>query len=1190
MEFLISQFNSICYKLNYFKKVKIKILLNIKRMSKANFVNAGYFIGTSQSPFKGKGLSPLGKKFVLSQLSQGNNVSSFIPRGYVLTENTGGDYDIITESTYKKRNQPSQKAKAKAKAQGNKGKNKGKRVKFKAPKSKYVRRGKVATLKDLKGEKFVSGQINATFRLTNGKIETRQELFRLPFGVNWKPRILDEFENKYNPESGELISLIIVDYSIISFDNKKTTLMDIRLKKATFIKMDGFSEQHWNTGNDTCVFDYLYHTFWHDPHIQYDIWDKDFIADCFPNLNHPDPKKKGITINEIKDWCCNTGIKMLAFDENVELIDGYFPPVKSHSKALVFVVKHGHIYPYEDSKMKNSLSSKFSEKKVLNRRVKKAMDKKRKETKKLPFEFIKRKDRDCLQCVCDIIRERNIDIRRETLITNRSGVVSFTLENKKYYIENGDMSKIVEHYGDDFDGETPLSLMCDIMNEMDIPKSNFNKQTLEVLLSRGTKDLHHVGMFSKAMTSFFDEETAKWKDNVATVDIKRSYTSCINDPMDEWYQFEYADYFVPYDKETHYNVKLDKIPRGLYIVDTNDTTLFLKTGIYDAKCVKYGLVNKLITHSNIKYIMECHKTLPKTYFSKFNDIRDKMGLPDSVNKLITNSVCGMLGKTQKVAKRMYITTEIKEAYAYFYENRDIIDDCFFHEKVSGDIIEEEYEDEIFSQYTDEPITRKKMINEQKFYIYGHDDKTLWLKNNLPMFIQIICQQNIMLYTMMKNLGLNNILYRKSDALTFIDEDPKKTDKLCQNRPGGFLRCENPIKPVQKCYKNCEFKIPKQQWELRKDIRTSNDIQPLVEAITHKKSLVVSGCPGNGKSYQIRKLTEIYKDKCLRLAFTNVCAKRIDGETFHKAFRWNEKDDIVPRKILQQMKKDDIQCILLEEISMITASIWSVIRRVKDELGISIIGFGDSAQLKPVDGFENYLSHPDIVSIFDNQIAELQWHDKCRHTYDEYQQLMEIRNGNKDAVYDMNPIICDVSEYEQYPMYNICRTNKVRKDVNQFVLQNILATRDFINISHNCNSFMDKLSPEGIEQYVPNTYVGDGLEFMCFKTKYDGEDQIFTNGLRYKVISFDPKVIILEDEAGNEILIDTIVEFLNHFTLGYCMTNHKVIGLTLTEEYGIFEYQQADPEWCYVAVSRSQPLPNFKLFLDTDENDDEEYED
>jgi hypothetical protein len=115
MEFLISQFNSISYKLNYFKKVKIKILLNIKRMSKANFVNAGYFIGTSQSPFKGKGLSPLGKKFVLSQLSQGNNVSSFIPRGYVLTENTGGDYDIITESTYKKRNQPSQRKKQKQK-------------------------------------------------------------------------------------------------------------------------------------------------------------------------------------------------------------------------------------------------------------------------------------------------------------------------------------------------------------------------------------------------------------------------------------------------------------------------------------------------------------------------------------------------------------------------------------------------------------------------------------------------------------------------------------------------------------------------------------------------------------------------------------------------------------------------------------------------------------------------------------------------------------------------------------------------------------------------------------------------------------------------------------------------------------------------------------------------------------------
>ena len=1165
-----------------------------------NFVDAGYFIGTSVSPFKGKGLSPTGKKFVLTQMSMGNNVSSFIPRGYVLTEkvNKDGDtrFDIITESYYKTTNQPSQRKKAMERAKGKKGKNKGKRVKLNAPKSKYVRRGKVALLKEKGERKFVSGLIEATFRMKDGKDQSRTELFRYPFGVDWRQSVLTKYENMYNPDSAELISLKIVDYSILNVDSgKKTSLMNIRLKKAHFINIDGFSEQKWNTGNDTCVFDYLYHTFWHDSHLQYDIWDKDFINECFPNLHHSDPEQKGITLIELKDWCHSVGIKMLAFDENVELIDAYIPNTKTHSGTLSFVIKHGHIYPYEDSNKKNSLSCKYSESRVFNRSAKKNMQKNKAKKEKLPFEILLRKDRDSLQVVCDTIREKNIDINRETIITNKQGIISFILDKKQYYIENGEATKVIDHFGDDFDGQTPMSLVYQIGQEMDMPKSNFNKQTLDILLTHGTKDLHHVGMFSKAMDSYFDKDEMKWNDDVASVDIKRSYTSCINDPMDEWYQFSYADYFVPYDKETHYDAKLDKLLRGLFIVETPDTSLFLKTGIYDAMCVKYGLVNKVIKHSDIKFVMPCDKTLPKSYFSKFNEIRDKMNLPDSINKLITNSVCGMLGKTKKVKKCMYITTEIKEAYAYFYENRGILNDCFFHHKVSGDVIDEEYEDEIFSQFTDEPITRKKMINKQDFFVYGHDDTSLWLQNNLPMFIQIVCQQNIKLYMMMKNLGMKNILYRKSDSLTFIDENPERTNKLCENKIGGFLRCENPIKPVQKCYKNCEFEIPEREWIIRKDISTSNDIQPMIDSIEKGESFLTSGPPGMGKTFAIKEITKVYGDKCIRSAFTNVCAKRIQGETIHTLFGWNATQDKLKDSTIEQMKRDGVKVLLLDEISMISASLWSVIRRAKDRLGISVIGFGDEAQLKPIDGFTKYLKHPDIIDIFDGTKAVLQWHDKCRHTLEEYNMLMEIRNGNKDSVYDMKGLeIIDIEEYEKYPTYNICRTNKMRKEVNQMVLQNIICERDIQKLT-NCNQFMDKLTPEAREQYCPNTYIGIGLEFMCFKTKWAKSKkgdlqnkQIFTNGLRCRIIdNYDDKVKIVEEDTGREILVDSIVEFLNYFTLGYAMTNHKVIGLTLTEKYGIFEYQYADPEWAYVAVSRSQPLPNFVLVLETEEDYEDE---
>ena len=1146
-------------------------------MSTQKFKELGYFDKSQASPFQkgGKELTARAVKFIKTQASMGNSVSSLIPKGFFLREDT---MRIVKESSVL------------TKPKKGKGKRKRKFVKKVLP--KFNKKGKVLTTK-VQPERVVSGTIRAVFRSLDSNAKQPEwvveELFRRPYGTDWKQQVLNKFESQYSSDSAELTSLTIIDYAILTPRKNPISLLDVKLKLGKFINVDGFTDQKWNTGKDTCVFDYLYHTYWDDNRVSYDVWDKDFINECFPNLHNPDPALRGITLLETKAWCHSIGcIKLLAFDENRELIDFYFPDCKNPARPLIFMIKHGHIYPYEDEKTRMSLTKTYQDTTVkLPSFVLKEIEEKKKRVGKLPFEVIQKQDRDSLQIVCDTIYRKNLDIKRETFITNNSGVLSFELEDTKYYIQNHDVDKVIEHYGEDFEGQTPLSIMNDILKQMGMPKSHFNKKTLDILLSHGVKDLHHAGMFSKAMDTFFNQETMRWEDNVSTIDIKRSYTSCINNPYEKWMLFDYGDHFVRYSDVYDDTFMKAKIPKGLYIVETDDTTLFLKTGIYDHRWVQHGLIHKVISHRHIKYVMICNDFLPKDYFQKFNTIRDDMKLSDDLNKLITNSICGMLGKTEKQKKQLYITTEMDEVYSFMYENRDKTEDCFFHHKVCGDVIEEEEYDEIFSQFTDEPIIRKKMINTKDFYIYGYNNKSLWVKNNLPMFIQIIGQQNMKLFDMMKTIGIHNILYRKSDALTFINDNPQRIDKLCSagtdgTRIGAFRKCDNPVNPVKKCYKHVSFNIPETEWDVIDDIRTSDDWLKLKSMMEDGNSCLVQAPPGLGKTYMVAKLYEEYGDKLLCLAFTNVCARRIKGQTLHSAFKYNETEDYVPYSHLKKLRENGIKAIIVDEVSMITKNLWSLLRTAKDYLKVPIFGFGDKCQLKPIDDFQDYFHHPDIMDMFDNNLAELKWHDKCRHTEEEYDNLMKIREGDKDAVWDLKPKFCDIDDIDNYPKYNVCMTNYTRREVNQIVLKKIIEETEFDTLSGNCDFVIEHLTQEGKDQYVPGTHIGTGMEFMCFKSSQSAG---YYNGMRYVVVAFDRDVIVIKDkETDEEICIDTIIEFLNHFTPGYCTTNHKIIGATLTDEYGIFEYEKASSDWCYVAVSRAKPLSNFKLIINTENTD------
>ena len=1132
---------------------------------KNEFKERGYFLYQKQEPITGDGtLSDKAKRFIKAQASFGKNVSPLIPRGYLFNYDT---MNIQKESTFKKQQQTAQRKKKK----------KGKFAKKKAPPFKYRRYGKTIRLKKTtsKDQKFVSGTIVAKFKgKSRDEDFTKTETFRRPFGNDWRSKVKEEYENKYAPESAELISLEVQGY-VVDLGKRSVNLGDVRMKRCKFIKLNGFSEQKWNTGNNTCVGDYILQRYWMDEKIHHSAFDKDFMKECMPNLFNPNEDERGVSINELKDWCHSVGgIKMMAFTEDDELVD-YYPEnlsTRSNHTVLMFVIKHGHIYPYEGNpEMETKRKSLLQKYCTNNVKIPKyVLEKIREKTDdNLPYEFIQKEGRDSIQTTCDFIHQKGIDIQRNSMITNKTGIVSFIQEGTKYYIDNGEYEKTSKHYGNDFKGQTPLSITYDIITDMEIPKSNFNKKTMDVLMTPGCKNLSHVGKFTEAITNYYNCDTGIWDNKVKSIDIKRSYTSCLFKPHDEWMLFDYGDKFVKFDIDRHMKGKIPVL--GLYIVNTEDCSLFLKSGIYDRMTINYGLEKKIISYNDIKRVMVCRKTLPKDYFNNFEQILKDKKLPDSLNKLITNSVCGFLGKTNKTKKNMYITTEQDEAYSYLLENKDIFGDNLFlyHKECGDEKVVEEYDEEL-------GLTFKKKIveNKQNFWCYGYDDESVLLQNNLPMFIQIVCQQNINLHRAMLDLDIQNILYRKSDCLTFVEKDEKITEELCSNTIGSFRRCDNPIKLYKQNYNDCQFSFPDKEWNVVKDITISDDFNKIIDMIIDGKSCCIQGPPGVGKSFMIEKFQEHFEDKIKVCAFTNVCSHRIGGDTIHSTFRYNQKEDYVSNTILRNLQEDEIKAIIIDEISMLDGKLWNVIRTIKDAVGISIIGLGDNCQLKPIDDFGDYFTHPDIMDLFDFNLVELEWHPKSRHTKEEYDKLMKLRNGDKNAVYDLNPKVFNIKDVDEYPLMNVCYTNDMRKLVNQKVLHSI--ERTFEKSSGDCKEFLEHLTSKAQEQYVPGTFLATGVKVIAFQTNHD---KGIYNGTPYTITNFDDKVIIVENEKGEEIPIDTIIEFLNHFTLGYCMTNHKIQGATLTEEYGIFEYEIASPDWCYVAVSRAKPLSNFKLFLD-----------
>jgi hypothetical protein len=1111
-----------------------------KDMSVEQFKQMGFNLKHKSSPFKKSGeLTDKAKRFIRTQYAFNQDVDKLIPKGLSLNVDTGRFVKDKSVSRIVKKG---------------KGKKAKKQLKL-LP--KYLRVGKTITQKKKKEiQKRIIGELTLTFERTNKKGEKKQYTKTIPFNEPYgmsKQQIIKKYESEDNKNYEDLIHIDLNDVKVQVSGKRDFSLSDLRLREANWLNISGMeNNQEWNTKTGNCVRDYLRHHYWDDNYFDLENFE-DIFEEAFP-------ENEGVEIENIMRWvytCDN--IRYILLDEDEKVIQSYFPDNnKKKCRNLLLKIKNGHIYNYNDDNKVKSIFYMYGD--GVKSFSSKTESKNKKEYK---IEVLKCGNGDTLQVLCDTIYKTNTDVKRNQ-VCYTGGVSNFVIDDTRYYLESYEVNKCVEHYKENFTGQTPIKIMTDIVKDMNLPTSRFNKETYSIMETNGVKDLAHLGVMNNITRHYVDD---KWDKKVKSIDIKRSHTANLLYPLDEFMLFNYGDHFLPYEEMT-------SLELGLYYIETPDTLLFHKSGIYDRPILNVGLMNGIISQSDIKYFMKCRKSLPKDYFrTHLNEHKKNYDISPDMDKLITNSFIGNLGKSRRVKNDFHITTDKTEQDIFISENYKDIENCFFHHKISGveyDIIKSEY-DELFGGCFEKKV--KKDNTGQDFYIYGKTTTSSFMNNNVPMYQQILNHQSIRMYEKMLEIGKDNVLYRKSDCITFFDKN-NIVDKVCKNGYGNFRKCENPTRISEKEYKETIIDVPHRDWVVNHDIKTSNDWEKFIPMIDAKKSCLIHAPPGMGKSHIIKQLKKHYGDKAITTAFMNATAVMVKGKTIHTLFRYSEKKKTINDNVWNTLR--DIEVVIIDEVSTLTEDLWSVLEQAKKMLGISILGFGDDHQLKPVDNYTGYFESKSVIDLFDSQLVpELEFHENCRHTETEYKDLLEIRNGNKEHVYNMDPEIVNLEDVDKLPHYGVCYTNRMRKIVNKVIVDK---KEEELVLSGSLDGYKSKLTNKALEQYCDGTRIGEGVELMCFQTKHEE----YYNGIRYVVKTIDinsvgekQDVIILEGDNG-EIIIDGIIDLLNHFTLGYCFTNHKILGATLTDRYGIYEYDKSPCDWCYVAVSRAKPLNNFVL--------------
>lgn len=597
-------------------------------------------------------------------------------------------------------------------------------------------------------------------------------------------------------------------------------------------------------------------------------------------------------------------------------------------------------------------------------------------------------------------------------------------------------------------------------------------------------------------------------------DINKCRTSCIRDNKLGDYEI-----FSVYSNIEKYD---GKIKKGLYYIepDCDDSLFYLRgDGWYSGDFIKMGL--KYGENCDIEYQILATDTLPKNYFKKFANklIKD---YPKHY-KVLINTFIGNLGKTKSKLEKGYIEKSYELAVSAFWNN---------NKDKLGFICDTEIDKKNWNKIktTHSNITPINIDGEIHYNVYTTKSKTLY-ENNLPIYNKILENEYLKIYELI-NKAEGNLISIKTDAI-IVDGCYKelKTNNLI----GGIKKELINPETLQLIEHKPNNSIDMGKIEIEYNVKEETlDNVPTFE----NESYCITGLAGFGKSYEINKMELANDISTIKLGFSNVSKENISSEenvahTINSYFSVNFTTGEVKEKKLRNLK--NIKTIIITEVFMTPPYLMNLLYKIKKEFPkIRFICEGDPEQTRPV-GYENldWLNSKLFHTLIDGNMVKLTINKRNNQTNNYYKAI----NGDEveDKFYGVR----------KPQKVNITRTNEMRMRINKIIMDKDI---DTIEILHTENHY----------EKGQDVKINNNTPIMCIIN--NKKNNVF-NGKRYTI-----------EEITNEYIKINKIEysyddFMKNYVVCYAMTNHKIQGLTIHEDYNIYEWNMMSSRERYTAFSR-----------------------
>lgn len=1039
--------------------------------------------------------------------------------------------------------------------------------------------------KDKKKEVVIPRTIEVFSTRENAKAQTQIELDRdlerleadSPFDING----VDNYEEELQvATSGGAI------HKIKGIKYVKMRFMRFKLDNQYITDVD--------RGEGTCCFDLFYHQYNDKMGIKKLIpKDREKAYNNLAEYFGANTLTDGLSINELEKFCRDYKITLLALDKNEKTI--IYKPVENRNlPALIFIVANNHIYPILDKSKRLTLTRKSDGSSKTPFTSENIVDSKDGSDRNLIHTYIKGNELSYVKAEKEIKR-RNTIPRKVSLVDNQISKLYFG--DECVHIDEPEYD-----FGKEWKGETPYSICMDMFEtfKQDDPcnKSIFNSKTREMLELKGVKDRNQFGSVLN------EEETKKYEELLPPKILKLYYdkyeTLPVNSPLDK-YGFKiptkitkkvrvYVDIELPqrsnfrqkfvdgdiqaidgnkfyatclaentydfpvYDEECSFEDYDGVLKNGLYIVETDDTSLFHQSNIYSRciidEAIKYGIPFK------IRKQLIAKKYIRSNYFADFFDfIKSCRTLKDiSLRKLVINILTGILGRTENKKQVVELDTDYEAIYRYF----------FLGEEYDG---EQKFYDGKFKAHRNNLILKKLGEGENSVYMYGYEIKSKLTETTLPIYFQILDLANVRLYRLGQKLG-GKLLYRKTDCLvvenpTIPVRDMTKNwgDYSIENKSSRFKW----YKPMR-TDRHVEFNLRDDDWKTY-DHNDSDDYEAIAKTATDNGGLLIEGRAGTGKTFSVMKsLGEWtgekfirFKDNTIAMSFTNKASRNIKGSTIHKTMKIT-KDIKVCRKALAVFKQ--YKYIIIDEIGMIEVKLWRLLIQIKRTYPhIIFILMGDYRQLPPIKEEVDIFNYSLVKELCNNNRIELTAMKRYeKPLWDYLERGYEKRDWS--GLESKELTIDEICNSRNISFYN-SGGNQTKIKIDKMCME----------YKKDDDSVLVKLNEKQEKNIkLQNIWLYCGLPLMSYTNcKKLG----IVNSEEFIVNNYDDKKIFIDREEGGETIEIEYDELHNYFIPNYCATAHKSQGSTYQGQINIWDFYmlRADRRRLYTACSRAKALEN-----------------